>query len=143
MHEGGDYHRTAGRSLLLNPALQTICNFILQSGSLITFSNNSPLQSVLKIELMNAAIKIVQFKIRLQDDRNYESNSNQVREPKENTLAEFFLTLRCHFEISKREIIKKEGIKIVKKIVEPLCKSKHIAHLRNYIFDSTQLLLCE
>ena len=48
-----------------------ICNFILQSGSLITFSNHSSLQSVLKIELINIAIKILeQFRLRLQDDHN-------------------------------------------------------------------------
>lgn len=67
------------RSLLLNSALQIICNFILQSGSLITFSNNSSLQSVLKIELINIAINIAEnLKLGLQDDCNYESNSNQV-----------------------------------------------------------------
>lgn len=81
---------TVERSLLLNSALQTICNFILQSGSLITFSNHSSLQSVLKIELISVAIKIVeQFRLRLQDDHNLKSNSNQVPDPKENTLIEF------------------------------------------------------
>ena len=62
---------TVERSLLLNSALQTICNFILQSGSLITFSNHSSLQSVLKIKLISVAIKIVeQFRLPLQDDHN-------------------------------------------------------------------------
>lgn len=74
---------TLERSLLLNSALQIICNFILQSGSLITFSNNSSLQSVLKIELINIAINIAEnLKLGLQDDCNYDSNSNQVWKPK-------------------------------------------------------------
>lgn len=60
---------TGERSLLLNSALQTICNFILQSGSLITFSSHSLLQSVPKIEPIGVAIKIIeQFWLRLQDD---------------------------------------------------------------------------
>lgn len=83
---------TVERSLLLNLALQTICNFILQSGSLITISNNSSLQLVLKIELIsisNTIIKVVEkFKLRLQDDCNFESNSTQTIEPKQNTLIE-------------------------------------------------------
>lgn len=61
---------TVERSLFLNSALQTICNFILQSGSLITFSNHSSLQLTLKIELISAAIKIEQFRLRLQDDHD-------------------------------------------------------------------------
>lgn len=62
---------TVERILLLNLTLQTICNFILQSGSLITFSNHSSLQSVLIIELINIAIKIVeQFRLKLQYDHN-------------------------------------------------------------------------
>lgn len=59
---------TVVRSLLLNSAVQIICKFILQSGSLITLPNHSSLQSVLKIELINVAIKIVeQFRPRLQE----------------------------------------------------------------------------
>lgn len=62
---------TVERSLFLNSALQTICNFILQSGSLITFSNHSSLQLTPKIELISVAIKIVkQFRLRLQDDHD-------------------------------------------------------------------------